>query len=138
MEQISKSPHPKIVGYYGCRVKRGRITAIFLELLDQTLTQYASTTDFQQLDKIKFVEALESAVDHLHSMGLAHNDINPDNIMVEDQMPVLIDFGSCQPFGERLQSLGTEGWYEELFFHSKEKHDAYALRKLREWLSRPG
>lgn len=30
MEQISRSPHPRIIGYYGCHVKRGRITAIVL------------------------------------------------------------------------------------------------------------
>ncbi len=138
MEQISKSPHPHIVRYYGCRVKRGRITAILLEPLDQTLAQYASTRDFQQLDKVRFVEALESAVEYVHSMGLAHNDINPDNIMVKERMPVLIDFGSCQPFGERLQSLGTEGWYEELFYHSRQKHDVYALKKLREWFESSG
>jgi len=136
MEQISKSSHPNIVGYYGCRVRRGRITAILLERLDQTLAQYTSTPDFQQLDKVRFIEALESAVDYLHSLGLAHNDINPDNIMVKDRKPVLIDFGSSQPFGKRLQSLGTEGWYEEIFFTSEKKHDTYALNKLREWLQK--
>lgn len=82
MEQVSKLRHPNIVAYYGCRVRRGRITALFLEKLDQTLTQYSSTPAFQQLDQIKFVEALMSAVDALHSLGLAHNDINPHNIMV--------------------------------------------------------
>jgi serine/threonine protein kinase len=137
MEQISTSSHKKIVGYYGCRVKRGRITAILVERLDQTPTQYASTPGFQQLDKVKFVEALESAINYLHSLGLAHNAINPDNIMIKDEMPVLIDFGSTQPFGKRLQSLGTEGWYEELFVTSEKKHDTYALGKLREWLQKP-
>ena len=46
MEQISQSPHPNIIVYHGCRVKRGRITAIVLERLDETLTQYASTPAF--------------------------------------------------------------------------------------------
>lgn len=134
MEQISRSPHLNIIHYYGCRVRRGRITAIILERLEQTLTQYASTPGFQQLDKVKFFEALKSAVDHLHSLGLAHNDINPHNIMVKNGMPVLIDFGSCQPFGKHLQSLGTEGWYEKEFYTSEKQHDTYSLEKLREWL----
>lgn len=73
-------------------------------------------------------------MDYLHSLGLAHNDINPDNIMVRDGEPVLIDFGSCQPFGARLQSLGTRGWYDELFFTSEKKHDEFSMRKMREWL----
>ncbi|OAQ97387.1 hypothetical protein LLEC1_04214 [Akanthomyces lecanii] len=121
MEQVSQTPHPSIVGYRGCRVRRGRITALVLQRLDKTLQQHA----------------LESAVAYLHSLGLAHNDINPGNIMARRGMPVLIDFGSCQPFGGRLQSLGTPGWYEEVFFTSQAKHDLYALRKLRKWLEKP-
>ena len=136
-EQISKTRHPNIVKYYGCRVRRGRITAIVLERLDQTLTQYADTPAFEQLDKAKFFAALESAIDYLHSLGLAHNDINPGNIMVKDGLPILIDFGSCQPYGKNLRSLGTKGWYEELFFTSEKKHDVYSLAKLRDWLDEP-
>lgn len=137
MEQISKTPHPNIIEYFGCRVRRGRITAIVLERLDQTLTQYAHTPAFERLDMAKFLEAVKSAVDYLHSLGLAHNDINPDNIMVKNGMPVLIDFGPCQPFGKNLQSLGTDGWYEELFYTSDKKHDEYSLGILRQWLKKP-
>ncbi|KXG50348.1 uncharacterized protein PGRI_068390 [Penicillium griseofulvum] len=134
MEQISKSPHQNIIRYHGCHVRRGYITSIALERLEQNLTEYASTSDFQQLDKIKFFESLKSAVEHLHTLGLAHNDINPDNIMVRNGSPVLIDFDSCQPFGKRLQSLGTEGWYEKVFYTSEKEHDIYSLGKLQEWL----
>ncbi|TPX18686.1 uncharacterized protein E0L32_002543 [Thyridium curvatum] len=134
MEQISKSPHANIVGYYGCRVRRCRITAIVLERLDQTLEQRASTSGVQDLDHDRLLAELESAVDHLHSLGLAHNDIKPENIMIRNGVPVLIDFGSCQPFGKPLQSLGTDGWCEEVFFTSERKHDLYSLAKLRDWL----
>lgn len=137
MEQIFKAPHPHIIGYLGCRVHRGRITSLLLERLDKTLLQYVKEPSFSQLDKIKLVEGLESAVAHLHSLGLAHNDINPTNIMIKDGMPVLIDFGSCQPFGGRLQSLGSPGWYEEIFFTSQAGHDTYALNKLPGWLEDP-
>ncbi|KAI0538685.1 kinase-like domain-containing protein [Xylaria digitata] len=137
MEQISIAPHPNIITYLGCHVKRGRITAIVLERLDQTLAQLSWTPAFHQLDHDSFFKAVESAVHHIHSLGLAHNDINPDNIMIRDGMPVLIDFGSCQPFGVNLQSLGTDGWYEEEFFTSEAKHDEYSLKKLKQWLQKP-
>lgn len=137
METVSKPQHPNIITYHGCRVRRGRITAIVLERLDQTLQQISTTPEFEKLDKPKFLDALESAVEHIHSLGLAHNDINPQNIMVKDGEPVLIDFGSCQPVGKRLQSLGTQGWYEEIFFTSEKKHDTYSLKRLREWMEKP-
>jgi len=57
--------------------------------------------------------------------------------MIRDGTPVLIDFGSCQPFGANLQSLGTDGWYEEEFFTSEAKHDEYSLKKLKGWLQEP-
>ena len=138
MERVSKINHPNIIEYYGCRVRRGRITGIVLERLDQTLAEYVSTPAFQQLDKIKFFEALESAVYSLHSIGLAHNDLSPLNVMVKnDGTPILIDFGSCQPFGNRLQSLGSEDWREEMFYTSERKHDTYSLNKLRQWIQKP-
>ncbi|KAI1494120.1 serine/threonine-protein kinase [Biscogniauxia mediterranea] len=133
MERVSKAPHPNIVHYYGCRVRRGRITGIVLERLGLTLRQYASTPDYKQLDETAFIEQLASAVDHLHIQGLAHNDISPDNIMVKDGMPVLIDFGSCRPFGNNLQSLGTPR-NEEPLFTSEKNHDVHSVRKVQEWL----
>lgn len=129
MEQISQTAHPHIIRYHSCRVRRGRITGIVLERLDKTLAQYVYEPEFAHRDKAKFMEALESAVGHLHQLGLAHNDINPHNIMVRDGLPVLIDFGSCASYGGRLQSLGSPGWYEELFYTSEAKHDT--LRSTR-------
>lgn len=137
MEQISKTPHPNIIHYHGCRVHRGRITGVVLERLDKTLAQYVDEPEFAHLDKGRFMEALESVIAYLHGLGLAHNDINPHNIMVRDGMPVVIDFGSCAPYGGRLQSLGSPGWYEDVFYTSAAKHDVFALNKMREWLDRP-
>lgn len=137
MEQVSKLKHPNIVEYYGCRVKRGRVTGIVMERFDWTLTQYVKLPVFQQLDKVKFIEALESAIVSLRSLGLAHNDINPHNIMIKNEKPILIDFGSCQPYGKQLLSHGTPGWTEGMFYTSEKKHDIYALAKLREWIQNP-
>ena len=57
--------------------------------------------------------------------------------MVKGGMPVLIDFGSTQPFSQNLQSLGTDGWYEEIFYTSEKKHDIFSLLKLKECLQSP-
>lgn len=45
---------------------------------------------FHKLDKIKFVGAVESALAHLRSLGLAHKDTNPHNIMIKGGVPVTL------------------------------------------------
>ncbi|KAI0101382.1 kinase-like domain-containing protein [Nemania sp. FL0031] len=139
METLSQNPHPNIIRYYGCRIKRGRITGILVEEHPRTLEQFSLDPDFQELDHAAFLAAFESAVDHLHGLGLAHNDINPYNIMVsESHQPVLIDFGSCQPFGKAVLTGATPGWceerYEREFRKSEKAHDAFALARLRQWM----
>lgn len=139
MELLAQQPHPNIVGYYGCRVKRGRIAGLVLETFSFSydIAFAAQRSDLFKglVDKDRIMSGLRSAVSHLHSMGLAHNDINPANIMLKEQgEPVLIDFGSCQPVGQRLMSCGTAGWRQEEFYTSEIAHDDYSLGILEQWL----
>lgn len=108
MELLAKHPHPGIIRYHGSRIRRGHIAGIVLDKLPQDLEAYAKTTDF---DRAALVADLRDAVRHLHSLGLAHNDLNPGNVMVNEGKPVIIDFGSCHKIGEKLGvSRGTFGW----------------------------
>ncbi|CAH0048121.1 unnamed protein product [Clonostachys solani] len=137
MEQLSNLPHPNLIQYLGCRVKRGRITAIWLERLELTLNQYVNTPEFNQLDKDKFLDHIESAVNHLHALGLAHNNINPGNIMIKGNKPTLVGFGSCRAFGENLDSLGSRGWHGKILSTSEKEHDILSLKNLRDWIKNP-
>jgi len=96
-------PHPNLVRYHGCRVRKGRITGALLGRVpgkDLWTHLQAGKT----VDKEPFLAALASAVDHLHNVvGLVHNDIHPGNIMVSpDGVPTLIDLGSAYPDGEQM------------------------------------
>ncbi len=136
MQRLSQHPHPHIVRYHGVRARRGRITDLVMDKHQRTLLEHVRQG--QDVEQDGFMRAVESAVANLHSLRLAHNDINPENIMVgPDNLPVLIDFGSCQPFGRRLMTLGTEGWVESLDTHSKQEHDVFALGRLRKWFEEP-
>lgn len=139
MERLSENPHPNIIPYFGCRVKRNRITAILLQKYESTLRQCSWTPEFEALDQETIYNGVKSAIEYLHSLGLAHNDISPDNIMLsKDNAPIVIDLGSSAPFGAHIESGGTTGWYdEELLFRSSEKHDLFALDRLREWMKKP-
>nr|POE54163.1 hypothetical protein CFP56_63466 [Quercus suber] len=137
MEILARNPHPHIVRYRGCLIQRGRIVGIVLDRYSITLLDRMRERA-QYFDVDNFMHKLTSAIDHLHSLGLAHNDLTPMIVMLEDANdPVLIDYGSCQPFGGTLITAGTRGWIDEEFDLSAQKNDQSALTRLRKWLEDP-
>ncbi|KZZ99740.1 Protein kinase-like domain protein [Moelleriella libera RCEF 2490] len=141
MEVLRRQPHPNIVGYHGCHVRRGCITGLVLDRHLNNLGSYLKGGHAIQ-DKELFIESLESAIHHLHSLGWAHNDLNPTNVLVaEDMRPILIDFGSARRIGDKLStSRGTKGWIDcemKDYTTSEIRHDISALTKIRAWLYNP-
>ncbi|KAK4070740.1 hypothetical protein Trihar35433_5207 [Trichoderma harzianum] len=141
MEMLRSQPHPNIVGYHGCHVRRGYITGLVLDRHPHDLNDFLKSGQTIQ-DKELFMESLRSAIHHLHTLGWAHNDLNPSNVLVaEDVRPILIDFGSSRRIGEKLStSRGTKGWIDcEMMDYttSETHHDTFALSKICTWLSDP-
>ncbi|KAI0152729.1 kinase-like protein [Xylariaceae sp. FL1272] len=137
LEQLSTTPHESIMAYKGCIVSDGRLRGIVLQRYRTTLANYVRSGE-NSVDVDAIMARLREAVDHLHKLGLAHNDLNPNNIMMDDEdMPVVIDLGSCQPEGGRLMSGGSPGWSKSTWVSVME-HDLMALEVVREWLGDPG
>ncbi|KAI0408043.1 kinase-like domain-containing protein [Xylaria palmicola] len=141
MEVLNTQPHPNIVGYHGCHVRRGYITGLVLDRHPHTLNSYLQS-GYTLQDKELFIESLESAIHYIHSLGLAHNDLNPTNVLVaEDRAPILIDFGSARKTGDKLStSRGTKGWIDgemKDYTTSETRHDTSALTKIRTWMDKP-
>jgi serine/threonine protein kinase len=113
MTALSKHPHPNIVRYYGCRVVRGHITGLVMDRHSHDLYRYPKEA-VGKIEKEPLMAALESAIQHLHALPWAHNDLTPYNILVNrDGMPVLIDFGGCQLVGTHLKYIqGTKEWID--------------------------
>lgn len=69
---------------------------------------------------------------------MAHNDINPANILVNSQgLPILADFGSCREIGHKLTaSRGTLGWMDDGddYSTSEMNHDIVGLDLTEAWL----
>jgi serine/threonine protein kinase len=141
MKALAKYPHPNILRYYGCRVARGHITRLVMDRHPHDLYRYLKE-GVGKIEKEPFMAALGSAIQHLHALGWAHNDLTPYNILVNgDGMPVLIDFGGCQLDGTHLKYIrGTKDWIDgEIgdYLTSDAVHDVAALVKLGKWLDKP-
>ncbi|KAF2815026.1 uncharacterized protein BDZ99DRAFT_357768, partial [Mytilinidion resinicola] len=133
---LRKPRHKIIVRYHGCIVKRNRITGIVLDRYSKTL-EARLEEGADGFNKRLCMDAIVSAVEYLHSLGYAHNDLNPNNVMIaEDDSPIIIDFDSCKRFGEALISGGTWGWIDldEDYETSQRRHDEFALTKMWNWL----
>ncbi|KAF2763065.1 hypothetical protein EJ05DRAFT_24446 [Pseudovirgaria hyperparasitica] len=129
LEQIQRNPHPNIIRYHGCQVYRGRITGLVLERYPFTLEERMRNGGGDLNLAVGF-DGLKSGVMHLHSLGLAHNDIKASNVMVGmDGAWILVDIGSCRPFGDHLIMARQPEWET-----SSQQHDTDALSEPWSWL----
>ena len=134
LQLLEQNRHPNIIRFHGCTVTRNRITGLALEK-HSVILQYRHEDVPRALDVDACTRGIRAAITHLHSLGLAHNDLNPSNIALDrHDRPVLLDFGSCAGFGQGLVSGGTAGWIDEDYCTSDRRHDELALGKIEAWL----
>ena len=92
------------------QVKGKTLMDAFLEMID---TGHVFSIAYA----FKLTDELLDVVQHLHSQGLIHRDIKPDNIILRegDGKPVLIDFGLIKQADENQSSTNRHyGWYPRL------------------------
>jgi serine/threonine protein kinase len=104
LEFLKPHHHPNLIRFHGCTVNRGRFTGIALDKHKVILQNHYKKV-ICDLDIVACMDGIRAGVRHLHSLGLAHNDLNPMNIALDgDDQPIILDFGSCKRFGEQLIS----------------------------------
>lgn len=147
-ELIKQNPHPNLALYHGCLAVDGKAAGLLFQHYQYTLLEKVNP---QRLSKRHFIasgrpavrdnmkcwtESLRAAIDHLHSLGLVHNDITPANVMFdENECPVLIDFGGVCRSGASLKyTKRTIGWHNENVSNASRSNDLDALAELEAWL----
>ncbi|MDJ0796995.1 MAG: serine/threonine-protein kinase [Calothrix sp. MO_167.B12] len=61
---------------------------------------------FTQTEILHLIQSLLPVLGYIHSQGIIHRDISPENIILRDRdrLPVLIDFGVVKELASRLQN----------------------------------
>ena len=97
-EILAQHPHPNIAKYFGCVVKDSRIVGLCLQKYEMDLREWIRSSSAEKVSRQKeqVAAGLRSGLEHLHALGLVHNDFHPGNIMMTDNdVPVIVDFGAC-------------------------------------------
>lgn len=139
---LQACPHPNVCGYRGVVVNNGMVTGLMFDRYDMNLREFLYSDFSDNMSISKCIQDIKSGIDHIHSLGLVHCDIKPDNIFVHlaSARFVVGDFDSVHREGQR-QTLktGTEGW-TPLDSDTKEiarrEIDFYSLQMIQAWLEK--
>jgi len=74
--------------------RQGHIGRMLLELGSATLIDEINEKDFSELESLKILKDISSALKEIHSLGVYHFDIKPDNVILVNGTYKLCDFGS--------------------------------------------
>lgn len=133
LERLNQYHHPNIIRYYGCEVKDCRITYLCLEKAQSNLVEYLQSGRIKK-NVSELLHEVEAGVKFLHSLALAHNDINPDNVCIVGDRAVIVDFDSCLPFGQRLMKGVSFTSDHDGCPLSAAENDQEGLRDLKDFL----
>mmetsp|Transcript_7932 Transcript_7932/g.12147 ORF Transcript_7932/g.12147 Transcript_7932/m.12147 type:complete len:388 (-) Transcript_7932:279-1442(-) len=134
MRQLVKDPHSNIVALKHCFYSQGeKPDELYLNLVLEYVPETVySISRFHQKSKISlpliyvklYLYQLSRALAHIHSLGICHRDIKPQNLLVNpgNQQLKLCDFGSAKALvkGEPNVSYICSRYYRapELIFGS--------------------
>jgi len=109
LEEVSKpTPHENIVAFI--ELIRSLPALVEEYVPGPTLREAFSGRAATQGDAIRIALGCLSALERIHSLGMAHGDVKPENIILPKPLhPVLIDMGVARRFGSKPVA-GTMGW----------------------------
>jgi serine/threonine protein kinase len=95
--------------------RQSSLPHIVVEYLDGPALDECVEADgpFPAADTARLGVLVLGALRALHATGNAHLDISPDNILLVDRRPRLVDLGASRPLGSELrpgEQVGTDGF----------------------------
>lgn len=138
-QKLSTINNPNVVSFFGTTVIGNKFYAVEEFVSGVVLTDYVNMKNGLSKDEtIRIAVQICNGLKAVHSLGIVHRDITPNNIMItKDGIAKIIDFGisrttkanqSCD-----TQILGTQGYAapEQFGFHqTNSKADIYSVGVL--------
>lgn len=114
--------HPNVITSYGYFEENNTIYNVMPFLKGITLSQYIETNGKLAEDEaITIIRRLSAAIKYVHSKNICHFDITPNNVFLQNENPILIDFGLSHnynilnPKSSRIRSISPGYAPLELF-----------------------
>jgi serine/threonine protein kinase len=135
-ERIGRSPQPNVAKYFGCHLdQHGLITGLCFKRYHKRLHQMAEAREV--FDHPKCLSDIKAGIEHLHSLGVIHCDINPHNVMLDGSTFVIMDFDSCTFKGDELRAKAhIDEWTNNDFEFAQPENDWSGFEKIKDFLSR--
>jgi serine/threonine protein kinase len=86
--------HPNLAHVYDLDFEQGCPFLVMEYIPGQSLEQLATAGRLTAAQSVEIVRKLCMALEHVHSRGVVHQDLKPENVVVDDRLePKVIDFG---------------------------------------------
>ncbi|MEZ6135716.1 MAG: serine/threonine-protein kinase [Pirellulaceae bacterium] len=92
-QAVASISHPNIVPVFDSGTYRSHDYMITRLVAGETLSRHLCDHELTTKQSVELVRQLASALHEVHQLGVVHRDINLANIMLENGVPQLLDFG---------------------------------------------
>lgn len=111
-ELLRRGPsHPNVARYHGVVIAGDSdlVLGLVLDQYQMTLKERVeNSSTLGKIDVVETIRGMRMGVEHLHRMGVQHNDLSVHNVMVaEEDRPVIVDFDSACPLGGQSRKQPT-------------------------------
>lgn len=106
-QTLASIRHPNIIAVIDYGFDETKNPYLVMELLkhSEPITDFAKAASFEK--KANLLISVLQALSYLHRRTVIHRDLKPDNILVAEGVPRLLDFGLSVKRGQETETEGT-------------------------------
>ena len=130
-QTLARFDDPGIVRVYTVFTENNTAYMVMKYLRGRTLGELLKENGgvLSEPEAVRYVDAIGQALTKLHDAGVLHRDVTPENALVTDGRPVLVDFGEAREFTADVtgsMEVGITPGYAPLeLYGGASKADAY-------------